>query len=82
MEGDDFGKTEVNLKVLETEKIKEEVIKMKKVLKHVKITGFTHCRNVMQAVMKIIEEEVAMKKSNARKKKKTFLEKKDPERNQ
>ena len=55
---------------------------MKKVLKHVKITGFTHCRNVMQAVMKIIGEEVAMKKSNARKKKKTFLEKKDPERNQ
>ena len=45
LEGDDFGKTEVNLKYGDKEKIKEEVIKMNKVLEHVKITGFTHCRN-------------------------------------
>ena len=70
--GDDFGKTEVNLKYGDKEKIKEEVIKMNKVLEHVKITGFTHCRNVIQAAMKIVGEEVGMKKSNAKKKKEPF----------
>ena len=72
MEGDDFGKTEVNLKYGDKEKIKEEVIKMNKVLEHVKITGFTHCRNVIQAAMKIVGEQVGMKKSNAKKKKEPF----------
>ena len=60
LEGNDFGKTEVNLKYGEKEKIKEEIIKMKKLLEHVKITGFTHCRNVRQATMKIVD--VGMKK--------------------
>ena len=72
LEGDDFGKTEVNLKYGDKEKIKEEVIKMNKVLEHVKITDFTHCRNVIQAAMKIVGEEVGMKKSNAKKKKEPF----------
>ena len=72
LEGDDFGKTEVNLKYGDKEKIKDEVIKMIKVLEHVKITGFTHCRNVIQAAMKIVGEEVGMKKSNAKKKKEPF----------
>ena len=82
LEGDDFGKTEVNLKYGDKEKIKDEVIKMIKVLEHVKITGFTHCRNVIQAAMKIIVEEVGMKKSNAKNKKRTFLEMKNPGRYQ
>ena len=72
LEGDDFGKTEVNLKYGDKEKIKEEVIKMNKVLEHVKLTDFTHCRNVIQAAMKIVGEEVGMKKSNAKKKKEPF----------
>ena len=72
MEVDDFGKTEKNLKYGDKQKIKEEVIKMNKVLEHVKITGFTHCRNVIQAAMKIVGEEVGMKKSNAKKKKEPF----------
>ena len=72
LEGDDFVKTEVNLKYGDKEKIKEEVIKMNKVLEHVKITGFTHCRNVIQAAMKIVGEEAGMKKSNAKKKKEPF----------
>ena len=72
LEGDDFGKTEVNLKYGDKEKIKEEVTKMNKVLEHVKITGFTHCRNVIQAAMRIAGEEVGMKKSNAKKKKEPF----------
>ena len=72
LEGNDFGKTEVNLKYGDKEKIKEEVIKMNKVLEHVKITGFTHCRNVIQAAMKIVGEEAGMKKSNAKKKKEPF----------
>ena len=82
MEGDDFGKTEVNLKYGDKAKIKEEIIKMIKVLEHVKITGFTHCRNVIQAAMKIIVEEVGMKKSNAKNTKRTFLEMKNPDRYQ
>ena len=49
LEGEEFRKTEVNLKYGDKEKIKEEVIKMNKMLEHIKITGFTHCRNVMQA---------------------------------
>ena len=62
LEGDDFGKTEVNVKYGDKEKIKEEVIKMNKVLEHVKITGFKHCRNVIQATMRIVGEGVGMKK--------------------
>ena len=58
---------EVNLKYGDKEKIKEEVIKMNKVLEHIKITGFTHCRNVIQAAMKIVGEEAGMKKLNAKK---------------
>ena len=69
LEGDDFGKAEENLKYGDKEKIKEEIIKMNKVLEHVKITSFTHCRNVIQAAMKILGEEFGMKKSNAKKKK-------------
>ena len=45
---------------------------MNKVLEHVKITGFTHCRNVMREAMRIVGEEVGMKKSNAKKKKEPF----------
>ena len=70
MEGDDFGKTEVKLKH-EDKEIKEEVIKINTVLEHVKITGFKHCRNVIQAAMRIVGE-VDMKKSNAKKKKEPF----------
>ena len=69
LEGDEFGKTKVNLKYGDKEKINKEVIKMNKMLEHIKITGFTHCRNVMQAAVKIVGEEVGMKKSNATKKK-------------
>ena len=72
LEGDDFGKTEVNLRYGDKEKIKEEVIIMNKVLEHVMITGFTHCRNVIQAAMRIVGEEAGMKKSNAKKKKEPF----------
>ena len=72
LEGDDFGETEVNLKYEDKEKIKGEVIKMNKVLEHVKITGFIHCRNVIQAAMRIAEAEVAIKKSNTKTKKKPF----------
>ena len=72
LEGDEFGKTEVNLEYGDKDKIKEEVIKMNKVLKHVKITVITHCRNVIQVAMKIVGEEVGMKKSNAKKKKEPF----------
>ena len=68
---------------METKKeIKEEVINMNNVLEHVKITGFTHGRNVIQAAMKIVGEEVGMKKSNARKKKRNSLQKKGPDRYQ
>ena len=42
---------------------------MHEVLEHVKITGFTHCRNVTQTAMRIAGEEVGIKKSNAKKKK-------------
>ena len=72
LEGDEVGKTKVNLKYGDKGKIKEEVIKMNKVLQHGKITGFTHCRNVMQAAMIIVGEEVSVKKSNAKKKKEPF----------
>ena len=72
MEGGGFGKTEVNLKYGEKEKMKEGVIKMNKVLEHVKIAGYTHCRNAIQEAMKIVGEEVGMKKSIAKKKKEPF----------
>ena len=45
---------------------------MNKVLEHVKITGFTHRRNVRQVTMRIEGEEVGMKKLNAKKKTEPF----------
>ena len=72
LEGDDFGKTEANLKYGDKEKIKEEVIKVNKLLEHLKITGFTHCRSVIQAALRIVEEDVGMEKSNAKMKKEPF----------
>ena len=63
---------------METEKIKNKVIKMNKVLEHVKITGFVHCRNVIQAAMRIVREEV----DKCQEEKGTILKKKDSERNQ
>ena len=77
LEGDDFGKTEVNLKYGDKEKIKEEVIKMNEVFEHVKITGFTHCRNVIQAAKRSWHGEIKCKEEKG-----TILEKKDPERYQ
>ena len=76
LKGDDFDKTETNVNYGDKEKIKKEVIKIKKVLKHVKITGFTHCRNVIQAAMRIVGEEIGMKESNTKKKKEPFWKKK------
>ena len=49
---------DVNLKYEDKEKIKKEVIKMNKVLEHVKITDFTQCRNVIQAALRIVGKEV------------------------
>ena len=72
LEGDNFGKTEENLKYGDKEKIKEELIKMNKVLEHVKTKGFKHCRNAIQAAMRMVGEEVVMQKSNAMKKKEPF----------
>ena len=57
-------------------KNKEEVIKMNQVLEQVKITDFTHCTNIIQAAMRIVGEKVAMKKSNAKKKKEPFWKRK------
>ena len=57
-------------------KNKEEVIKMNQLLEHVKITDFTHCTNIKQAAMRIVGEKVAMKKSNAKKKKEPFWKRK------
>ena len=74
MEGGDFGKTEVKLKYGDKEKIKEEVIKMNKVLEHVKITVLPHFRNAIQAAMRVVGEEVGMLKSNAKKKKEPLWE--------
>ena len=68
LEGDDFGKTEMNLNYEDKEKIDEEVIKINKVLEHVKITGLTHCRNVQQVAMKIVGEEVGMNKQMQKRK--------------
>ena len=62
----------MNLKYEYKEKIKEEVIKRNKPLEHVKIRGSTHCRDVIEAAMKIVGEQVGMKKSNAKKKKEPF----------
>ena len=76
--GDDFGKMEVNLKYEHKEKVKEEIIKMSKVLEHVKITDFIDCRNIIHAAMKIVGEEVGMKKSNAKKKKEPFWKRRIP----
>ena len=45
---------------------------MSKVLEYVKITDFIDCGNVIHAAMKIVGEEVGMKKSNAKKKKEPF----------
>ena len=49
---------DVNLKYEDKEKIKKEVIKMNKVLEHVKITDFTQRRNVIQAALRIVGKEV------------------------
>ena len=76
LKGDDFDKTETNVNYGDKEKIKKEVIKINKVLKHVKITGFTQCRNVIQAAMRIVGEEIGMKESNTKKKKEPFWKKK------
>ena len=56
-------------------KRKEEVIKMNKVLEHAKITCFTYCRNFKLAAMRILGEEVRIKKSNAKKKNGLFWKK-------
>ena len=73
LEGDDLGETKGNRKYGHNEKVKEEVLKMNKVLEHVKITTFTHCNNAIQAAaIRIVGEEVGMKKSNAKKTKKPF----------
>ena len=84
LEGDDFGKMEVNLKYGDKEKIKEEVIKMNRVLEHVKITGFTQCRNAKchtsnneNRRRRSRHEEIKCKEEKG-----TILEKKDPERYQ
>ena len=58
LEGGPFGKMDVNLKYGDKEKIKKEVIKMNKVLEHVKITDSTQCRNVIQAALRMVGEEV------------------------
>ena len=57
---------------METKKNLRKVIKINKVLEHVKIIGFSHFGNVIQEAMRIIGEEVGMKKSNAKKKKEPF----------
>ena len=62
----------MNLKYGDKEIIKEKVIKMNKVLEHVKITDVASCRNVIQAAMRIIGEEVNMKKSNEKLEKEPF----------
>ena len=62
----------MNLMYGDKEKLTKKVIKMNKVLEHVKITGFKHCKKVIQAGMRIVGEEVGMKKSNAKKKKESF----------
>ena len=72
MEDNDFSKTKVNLKYGDKQKPIEEVIKMNKMLEYVKIIGFIHFRNVIQEAMRIAGEEVSMKKSNTKKKKKPF----------
>ena len=73
LEGDDLGEMKGNRKYGHNEKVKEEVLKMNKVLEHVKITTFTHCNNAIQAAaIRIVGEEVGMKKSNAKKTKKPF----------
>ena len=80
LEDNDFDKTEGNLKYGDKEKLKEEVIKMNKVLEHVKITAFTHYKKVIQVAMRKVGKEVGIEKSNAKKPKGTILKKKDPER--
>ena len=57
---------------METKKNLRKVIKINKVLEHVKIIGFSHFRNVIQEEMRIIAEDVGRKKSNAKKKKEPF----------
>ena len=50
-------KKEISLTYRDKDRLKEEVIRMNKVLDHVKITGITHCRNVIEAVTKIVGKE-------------------------
>ena len=60
----------MELKYGDKEKFKEEVIKISKLLEHVKITGLAHYRNVIQAAMRLVGEvEVCMQKWNAKMKK-------------
>ena len=44
LQDNDFGKTELNQKYGDKEKLKEQVIKMNVMLEVIKVTGFTHCR--------------------------------------
>lgn len=50
-------KKEISLTYRDKDRLKEEVIRMDKVLDDVKITGITHCRNVIEAVTKIVGKE-------------------------
>ena len=70
MEDNDQDKKEINLKYTDKEKLKEEVIVMNKVLEHVKITGITLCRNVLQAAMKSIGKKLARRNRKQRKQRK------------
>ena len=55
LENNNFGKTEVKLKYGSKERLKEEVFKLNKGLEDIKIR-FTHCRNVIQGAMRVVEE--------------------------
>ena len=70
MEDNDQDKKEINLKYKDKEKLKEEVIVINKVLEHVKITGITHCRNVLQAAMKSIGKKLAQRNRKQRRQRK------------
>ena len=55
LENNNFGKTEVKLKYGSKERLKKEVFKLNKGLEDIKIS-FTHCRNVIQGAMRVVEE--------------------------
>lgn len=50
-------KKEISLTYRDKDRLKEEVIRMDKVLDDVNITGITHCRNVIEAKTKIVGKE-------------------------